>query len=78
MPVVQFPEHPCQVCHKREATRLCDKILGEFTFAGHPPKGSGLPLHNIMTCDRPICDKCAVNIGGMDLCPKCLNEIKKF
>jgi hypothetical protein len=76
MPVIEVDfKNKCLFCN-REATKLCDKVTGEYTFAGHPPKGSGLPLHNVMMCSRPICDKCATHINGMDLCPKCVKEIK--
>ncbi len=81
----------CEVCHKRKATRLCDKVKGEWRFAGHPPmeweqdpydgewyrKMSDIPMSGISTCDRKMCDECATNISGMDLCPRCIKEIRE-
>jgi hypothetical protein len=29
----------------------------------------------VLRCSRPICEKCATNIGGMDVCPKCLERL---
>lgn len=34
-------------------------------------------MEEIITCDRPICDSCAVSLyGDIDYCPKCIEEIK--
>ena len=31
----------------------------------------------IMTCDRYMCDRCAVNIGAdIDYCPDCVRRVK--
>jgi hypothetical protein len=83
--ITKLPEHRCQFCG-REATKLCDKVKGEYRWAGHPPRSIGMCIHptraftepmtGIITCDAMICDKCATNITGMDLCPKCLKEIR--
>jgi hypothetical protein len=84
--IVKLPENICQACKKREATKLCDKVKGEYKWAGHPPRSTRVishtkqafsePLTGTITCDRMLCDKCATNITGMDLCPRCLSEIK--
>jgi hypothetical protein len=74
--VSNFPENICQSCKKREATLLCDKVLGTRHYCGHPPKNNG-KMNEIITCDNKICTKCAVNIDGMDVCPGCLRKIKK-
>ena len=80
MDTIKFPQNVCVFCKKREATLLCDKVTGVMTYAGHPPKINGVtqnwPMESIMHCSRPMCEKCATNITGMDLCPKCLKEIK--
>lgn len=44
----------CQECLKREHTKLCD----------YRPAGSQ------KTCDKKLCDKCAVKVGkDIDYCP---------
>lgn len=80
--IVGLPKNRCEFCKKREATKLCDKVKGEYRYIGHPPRINGkvdwsIPMTGIMTCDRMICDECSTNIDGMDICPKCLKEIKK-
>lgn len=78
-----LPEAACQFCGKK-ATKLCDKVKGEYRWIGHPPRSVSMtrafaePMTGIITCDATICDKCATNITGMDLCPKCSKEIKDF
>lgn len=82
-------EEMCEVCHKRKATRLCDRIKAHWHWAGHQPrvwkewqgewyqeleKG---PMSGTDTCDRKLCDKCATYVIDMDLCPMCLKELKK-
>jgi hypothetical protein len=79
-------KHKCMFCHKREATRLCDRVTGGYHFIGHPPV-EGIThqkvfftgkSEGIFTCDRLICDECSTYINGMDFCPKCRDEIKEF
>jgi len=82
MGVIELPENRCEFCKKREATKQCDKVVGLMRYAGHPPRINGIPdwsipMENIMTCDKLICDKCSTHITGMDVCPKCLKEIKE-
>jgi hypothetical protein len=78
MNVIELPENVCQFCKKREATRLCDKVKGEWRWVGHPPAFvKDKRMSRLITCDAEICDKCVTNITGMDLCPKCLKEIKE-
>lgn len=75
-------EERCDVCNIRKSTKLCDKVVSEYRFCGHPPKTSsghflqGVPMYGVITCDKKLCDKCAVHITGMDLCPMCFEEIK--
>lgn len=70
----------CAVCKKREATVLCDAIIGTSRFAGHPPRShihqhgenmfSDVPMQKNITCDLPMCGKCATKVTPyMDLCP---------
>lgn len=77
-------EERCDVCKKRKATKLCDKVISEYRYCGHPPKTSsghflpGIDLVGTITCDKKLCDRCAVHITGMDLCPDCFEEIKNY
>lgn len=37
----------------------------------------GLEMERTMTCNRPMCDKCATEIAHeIDYCTKCINRIK--
>ena len=83
-------EEMCEVCHKRKATKLCDRIKAEWHWAGHPPaywekdEYTGEmyklytkgPMSGINTCDKKLCDMCTTHVIGMDLCPGCFNELK--
>jgi hypothetical protein len=57
-------EERCQFCQKLAYTKLCDwkdgYISNSIDFIKRPN-----------TCDRRICDECAVNLATeFDLCPK--------
>ncbi len=83
-------EEMCEICRKRKATKLCDRIKAEWHWAGHPPaywekdEYTGEmyklytkgPMSGINTCDKKLCDMCATHVIGMDLCPGCFNELK--
>ena len=77
------PEERCQICGKRKAELLCDM-----------PKGRAKMLHiknpdlttdyknsfksYMRTCDKRICDKCAVDLGNdIHFCKGCMNNILK-
>ncbi len=49
------PRARCEVCKVAEHTRLCDSPL-------RGPKAG-------KTCDKKLCDACAVPVGELDLCP---------
>lgn len=79
----------CQFCGKRPATRLCDAPVGYTRYIGHPPRHlmqkaqswdiawSHVSMCEIVTCDRYLCDRCAVNVGvDIDYCPDCVKRIK--
>jgi len=54
-PGVRGPRYRCVVCHKREATKLCDFFIDESNG----------------TCDRRLCWNCAVSVGPQkDYCPE--------
>lgn len=80
----------CSYCGIRPAKRLCDAPIGSSHFIGHPPhseimkaKDSYVAFHTVymsktITCDRPICEKCATRIAAdIDFCPSCMERIKK-
>lgn len=87
----QVKEEMCQVCHKRKATKLCDRIIRHWKWAGHTPmhwekdESTGTmyrayekgPISGTDTCDMKLCDQCATFVIGMDLCPRCLRELKQ-
>ena len=64
----------CSVCHKRPATKLCDFPIGTIRFVGHGPKwykegyDPRINPKRVITCDKPICDKCSVKSGCFDFC----------
>lgn len=45
------PPAPCEVCGKRDHTKLCDALVGRGT------------------CDKKLCDACAITSGKNDFCP---------
>lgn len=64
---LEILKNPCQVCKRKESTRLCDKVIGEFRYAGHPPRTQmakgNYEMSRVVTCDRPLCDDCAIHIN---------------
>lgn len=67
----------CHFCKKRIATKLCDAPTMILRYIGHPPK-ENMKMKNVMSCDLPMCDRCATKIiNGVDYCPKCMKEIKQ-
>lgn len=67
--------HPCAICKKREATLLCDYVVGYnnsviFICGNHEKfkeENSGCKHE---TCDLPLCEKCAKKNGNnVDFCP---------
>lgn len=73
----------CSNCKKRVATRLCDFPVATSRYIGHPPRSEMLRSQTVtyafytvrmsktITCDRPLCEKCAVKNGkNIDFCPK--------
>jgi len=70
----------CKFCGKK-ATKLCDVVTGVKRYAGHPPIVDGkmvnAPMESNITCDKKICDKCAIHINEhMDICPDCYRDIQ--
>lgn len=89
--VVDFKEEQlCAICKKRVATKLCDAPKGRMHFIGHPPRYLmekshhsdvaflTVQMHRVMTCDKPLCEKCAVSIfPEVDYCPMCAEKISE-
>lgn len=80
--IIELSKEICEVCKKRPAKWLCDRVKGEFRHAGHPPKVNGIidfskPMSGLITCDTKLCNKCVKHIDGMDICPSCLKMIKE-
>lgn len=80
----------CSHCKVRPATLLCDAPIGRKNYIGHPPRHLmekaknwnyafvKVEMSEVITCDRPICDKCATRVAEeIDLCPNCMERIKK-
>ncbi|SFL09928.1 hypothetical protein SAMN02983006_00181 [Halanaerobium salsuginis] len=72
--LIKLPENRCYFCGKREATLLCDKVKGEIRAID--VGGPGVLSSGIITCDKPICEKCATHIDGADYCPDCVEKLK--
>lgn len=63
MDIVPYTER-CDFCHKKKFTKLCDFVDGHTW--------TSIDFRQVPnTCDRKICDECAVNLGNdFDFCPK--------
>ncbi|MDG4525891.1 hypothetical protein [Streptococcus suis] len=76
--IVQYiPKYDiCHECHKKEATKLCDFVLGEsrVTFFRNYSQFKEQKT-GIITCDNPLCDSCSNRFHSMDLCK---NHFKKI
>lgn len=61
----------CEVCNKREHNKLCDHAQG----TGIVKSINFQELSS--TCDKKLCEKCAVNLwADCDVCPEHAEEIK--
>ena len=74
----------CAICHKRKAKYLCDmpKSRGKTL---HLKKENGVTDYENSfkwftdTCDLPICEKCAVEVGGdIHFCKWCIEKLKQL
>lgn len=69
--VIQMPKYPCAFCKKREATQLCDFVIGyERTFFASGRDGWIDPPKR-RTCDNEICSECVTSHEGFEHCPSC-------
>ena len=60
----------CGYCGKKEATQLCD--MPKHTIA------VGIRRSYVKTCDNPMCPECATKFRGFELCPDCVEELRKI
>lgn len=61
----------CVFCKSNQATKLCDFPTGVIKTT------IDFKTYR-MTCDRPICDNCAVNIAeDVEFCPHCMEKYSK-
>lgn len=62
----------CEVCKKRHYTKLCDFAVGSGIISS-----SRNFAELTRTCDKKLCDKCAVNIWtDCDICPGHAEEVR--
>ena len=80
-----LPENErCDICRKRKAKYLCDMP----TFRSktlHIKKENGVTDYensfkwHTHTCDKKICEECAVGLGGdIHFCKDCFEKIRKM
>jgi hypothetical protein len=72
----------CTICHKRQATLLCDMPIGRIKNL-HWKLPNGLTDYDnsfkeyTKTCDKPICEKCSKEVNqGVHFCKICLSKLK--
>ena len=72
----------CIICKKRQATLLCDMPVGRIKNM-HFKLPNGLTDYEnsfkeyTNTCDREICEKCAIEVNsGIHFCKICLSKLK--
>ena len=77
------PEERCQICGKRKAEFLCDMPKGRAKML-HIKNPDGTTDYKnsfksyTRTCDKRICDKCAVYLGNdIHFCKGCMKNILK-
>ena len=67
--------NPCAICKRNEAVKLCDYIVdynNGIVFVRNYRTFEKLnsPGFRHETCDLPLCDQCAQNVGHhVDFCP---------
>lgn len=77
------PEERCQICGKRKAEFLCDmpKVKAKMLHIKNPDGTTDYKnsfKSYMHTCDKRICDKCAVDLGnGIHFCKGCMKNILK-
>lgn len=59
----------CRYCGKNEATQLCD--MPKYTAV------TTIRKSYVKTCDNPMCPECATKFRGFELCPDCVEELRR-
>ena len=74
----------CSICHKRQAKYLCDMPVGRIKTS-HLKKSNGVTDYensfkwSTYTCDREICEECAISLGNdIHFCKECMERIKRL
>jgi hypothetical protein len=72
----------CAICHKRQATLLCDMPSGR-TKTMHMKKPDGTTDYEnsvkeyTNTCDEAICSDCSIEVTpGIHFCKQCMTKLK--
>lgn len=73
----------CDICHKRKVEFLCDMPTFRSKML-HLKKENGVTDYEnsfkwiTHTCDRKICRKCAVEVGGdIHFCKCCMDKLRR-
>ncbi|WP_409229177.1 hypothetical protein [Gudongella sp. SC589] len=73
---------PCDICKRRQATLLCDMPI-MINKSLHRKKPDGTTDYEnsfkeyTQTCDREICEKCAIEVNsGIHFCKICYSKLK--
>lgn len=69
--ITELPKIVCEECRKREATLLCDFVVGKYFDL------EGLGRITKATCDKKLCEKCTRKINTRDYCKNHFQELKK-
>jgi len=72
MDIIPESKGGCPFCKRNMATLLCDcpagVVISSADFKAHR-----------LTCDKPICEKCATHIASdTDFCPDCIKRIQRL
>lgn len=78
-------EDKCFFCGN-PATKLCDFPTGYHGFIFDLPddekvfdyQGHDVTAETMGTCSRLICDDCATQFKGLDICPHCMHDLDDF
>lgn len=72
----------CNICRKRKATLLCDMPIGRSqtmhvrNLDGTTDSENSFKEYT-QTCDREICEKCAIEVNnGIHFCKTCYSKLK--
>lgn len=67
----------CSICGKRQATFLCDMPIGRIKNLHIKNDNKNSFKGWTVTCDRAVCEKCAIEVNsGIHFCKHCLSKLK--